>query len=70
MEIGDCAGQRLGIEIRPHRVAEPQLGIGAFPQQEVGQALLAAGADQEIDRAGGGIAGKRVGNELADEIER
>ena len=36
-------------EIWPHAVGEPQLGVGAFPQQEVREALLAAGTNEEID---------------------
>jgi hypothetical protein len=33
--------------IRPQPVGEVQFGVGALPQEEVGQPLLAAGADQE-----------------------
>jgi hypothetical protein len=36
------------VEIRPERVAEVQLGVRKIPQQEVADALLAAGADQQI----------------------
>src|SRR5215212_9434856 len=36
------------VEIRPQRVAEVQLGVREVPQQEVADALLAAGADQQI----------------------
>src|SRR5690606_20422056 len=35
-------------EIRPQPVDEEQLGIGRLPEQEVADALLAAGADQQI----------------------
>src|SRR5690348_1882585 len=40
--------QRGAVEIRPELVAEDELGVGALPEQVVGEALLAAGADQEI----------------------
>src|SRR3984885_11899823 len=32
----------------PVRFAEIQLGVGALPEQEVGEALLSAGADHEV----------------------
>ena len=35
-------------EVRPQRVAEIQLGVGEIPQQEIADALLAAGADQQV----------------------
>ena len=35
-------------EIRPQRFDEDKLGIGALPQQEIADALLAAGTDEEI----------------------
>jgi len=38
-----------GREVRPAAVGKIELGVGALPQQEVAQTLLAAGADQEID---------------------
>src|SRR5471030_1360886 len=45
----------LLAEIRPQRVDEYQLGVGALPEQEIADALLAAGADQQvwIGNAGG-----------------
>src|SRR5579862_5183187 len=47
-EEGEC-GLELGqIEIRPQRRTEIQLGVGAVPQQEIADALLAARADHEI----------------------
>src|SRR5436190_14693125 len=38
-------------ELRPHLFHEQQLGVRAFPQQEVAQPLLASGPDQQIDLA-------------------
>src|SRR6185436_18702258 len=35
-------------EIRPHHVEEDELRIGALPQQEIGQPLLAGGADDQV----------------------
>src|SRR5437764_7860472 len=46
--IGDRLFQIGAPEIRPQRLGKDELGIGALPQQEVADALLAAGADQEI----------------------
>ena len=36
-------------EIGPAFGEEDELGEGTFPEQEIGQALLAAGADEEVD---------------------
>ena len=44
-------GEIVGLEFRPHPLGEMQFGVGAFPEQEVRQPLLAAGADDEIDVA-------------------
>ena len=44
----ECAVKLLLVEIRPQRVAKPQLGIGQVPQQEIADALLAAGANQQV----------------------
>ncbi len=35
-------------EVRPHAIREIELGIGALPQQEVAEALLGTGADQQV----------------------
>src|SRR5262245_25574473 len=35
-------------EIRPQRVAHVQLGIGQVPQQEIADAVVATGADEEV----------------------
>ena len=40
--------QRVGIEIGPERIGEIQLGIGELPHQEVADALLTAGTDEQI----------------------
>jgi hypothetical protein len=43
-------GREIGRpEIRPHHRPEEQLRIRALPQEEVAEALLASGPDQEID---------------------
>src|SRR3990167_6358127 len=36
------------VEIRPELVAEVQLGIRGLPEQEIAQAHLTAGADQQV----------------------
>ena len=38
----------LAVEVRPEHRREPELRVGGLPQQEVGGALLAAGADQQV----------------------
>src|SRR5207244_13474826 len=48
-EFADRRGEIGGADIRPVAVAEVELGVRALPQQEVAEALLAAGADEEID---------------------
>src|SRR5689334_20796813 len=40
--------ERGGVEIGPQRVGEIKLGVGQLPEQEVADALLAAGADEQI----------------------
>src|SRR5580704_7976605 len=47
-ELGDRLFQVLLAEIRPQRVDEHQLGVGTLPQHEIADALLAAGADQQV----------------------
>lgn len=37
-----------GAEVRPHAIAENQLGVGALPEQKIAEPLLTAGADQNI----------------------
>src|SRR5580704_3768225 len=50
-EIGDCCAQVFGAKIGPQRFDEVELRVGRFPQQEVGEALFAAGADEQVDIA-------------------
>src|SRR6266571_5782962 len=38
----------LGVEVRPQRRGEIQLGIGKLPEQEITDALLATGANEQI----------------------
>src|SRR6185437_3127976 len=45
---GDGFVERLGAEVGPQRVGEVELGVGELPEEEVGDALLAAGADEEV----------------------
>ena len=65
MEIGDRRAQVVGAEVGPQGVDEAELGVGAFPQQEIGQPLLAAGADEEIDVAAGALPRDAAGRSLA-----
>src|SRR2546428_177552 len=48
-ELLDRARQLGGVEVGPQHAREDELGVGALPQQEVGHALLAAAADEEVD---------------------
>src|SRR5712691_9929967 len=48
LELGDGAIEVDRPEVRPVGRRDPQLGVGDLPQQEVRDAHLAAGADQEI----------------------
>src|SRR5689334_20484624 len=47
-ELDDRPLQMLLAEVGPQRVDEHQLGVGTLPQQEIADALLAAGADQQV----------------------
>src|SRR5262245_43745655 len=47
MEIRNGGAQIVAAEIGPQHIDEAQLGVGRLPQQEIGQPLLTAGADQE-----------------------
>src|SRR5262245_25184292 len=40
--------ERGGVEVGPQRFGEVKLGVGQLPEQEVADALLAAGADEEV----------------------
>src|SRR5438105_2501992 len=46
--VGKRGVERGGVEIGPELLAEIQLRIRRLPQQEIGDALLAAGADDEV----------------------
>jgi hypothetical protein len=49
MELGDGGGQVVGREVGPHARREQHLRIRALPQKKIAQALLTAGADQQVD---------------------
>src|SRR5690349_19033243 len=44
----DSGVEVVGVEIGPLPLEEDELGIGTLPEQEIGNALLAAGADQQV----------------------
>jgi hypothetical protein len=44
--------QILSVEVRPSAIDEVELGIGALPEQEVGEPPLPAGADEKVDVPG------------------
>ena len=46
--LGQRLVERRLVEVRPQLVAEVQLGVGALPEQEVADAQLARGADQQL----------------------
>src|ERR1700731_2979660 len=56
----------LVVEIRPQAVDEIKLGVRALPQQEVAQALLATGADEEIHLGRGRHRMINVGESLGE----
>src|SRR5690349_320745 len=47
-ELGDRLLEMVLAEVGPERVDEHQLGVGTLPEQEIADALLAAGADQQV----------------------
>src|SRR5882672_10407850 len=47
-KLDDRLLQMLLAEIRPQGVDEHQFGVGALPEQEIADALFAAGADEQI----------------------
>src|SRR5262249_22885884 len=49
MEIRKRGGEIGGAEVGPQRVDETELGVRGFPEQEIGQPLFAARADEQID---------------------
>jgi hypothetical protein len=48
MKRFDARSQIFASEGGPHAGREDQFGVGAFPQQEVAEALFAAGADEQV----------------------
>src|SRR4029453_15329480 len=48
LKVGDRAVEVGGAEVGPQDRCDPQLGVSDLPQQEVGDAHLAAGANQQI----------------------
>src|SRR4030095_8274428 len=48
LKVGDRPVEVGGAEVGPQDRRDPQLGVGDLPQQEVGDAHLAAGANQGI----------------------
>jgi len=48
LELGDRRHQVLAGKVGPVDVDEAELGVRRLPQQEVGEPLLAGGADQEV----------------------
>ena len=50
LELLDRRAQVLGAVVGPIDVLEDQLGVGALPEQEVGQPPLVAGADDQVGR--------------------
>src|SRR5262249_11886230 len=42
LEFGDGVLEIMFVEVGPHAIGEEQLGVGALPEQEVREALLAA----------------------------
>src|ERR1700740_2109872 len=67
--------QVFGREIGPPFRKKAKLGEGAFPEQKIGEALFAAGADQQIDIRGaaaldfGEDAAERFAREVRDFVE-
>src|SRR5271163_135517 len=48
LEVGDGFEQMHPAEVGPEAVGDKDLGVGDLPEQEVRDALLAAGADDQI----------------------
>src|SRR5262245_11016129 len=49
MEIGERGGEVVGAEVGPQRVEKAELGVGRFPEQEIGEPFLTARTDEQID---------------------
>ena len=65
MEVGDGGTQIVGAEVGPQGVDEAELGVGAFPEEKIGQPLFAAGADEEIDLGAGALPREQPAEGLA-----
>ena len=46
--LGDCAFERRAVEIGPIDRHENELAVGGLPKQEIGEPLLAAGANDQV----------------------
>src|SRR3989338_9652713 len=74
LALAEVLERRLELghgKVRPQGRREVKLGVGALPQEEVAQAQLAAGADEEVNV--GGVAGDEpgeVGRRVAVEAAR
>src|ERR1700738_4543100 len=55
VERRDRLDQVWPVEIRPQGVGEMELGVRRFPDQEVGNALLARGPDHQLRLRQGGV---------------
>src|SRR5215467_1320705 len=51
LELCERAHELLLGELRPHASREVELGVRALPEEEIAEALFAAGANEEIDIA-------------------
>src|SRR5690349_15886407 len=47
-EGSQCRLEVRHVEIGPQRLADVQLGVGQIPQQEIADAVIATGADEQI----------------------
>src|SRR5665213_81486 len=65
MEASQGGLQVFGPVVGPIDVLENQFGIGALPKQEIGEALFAARADDQIGRRGEGRGKPRLERRLA-----
>ena len=46
--VGDGFEEMEAVEVGPEAVGDEDLGVGDLPEEEVGDALLAGGADDEV----------------------
>ena len=65
-EIAQGLAECGGIHVRPQCFGEPQLGVGELPQQEVADAQVAPGADEEVGRREVGQRGVRAEGGFVD----